>query len=97
MYVCFYVKQKHIDQCFRCHIKLHAQVTFLYLNSVLCAIYSRSLSLRSLALHYAQSLCQCDSVSEKGHGSSLVNTARDVDEGEGSLLLNERVVKKIPI
>lgn len=48
-------------------------------------------------MHYVQGLCQCYGVSEKGHGSSLANTGRGVDEGGGSLLyLNGRAVKHFP-
>lgn len=70
---------------------MYEKLTFPFLYLVLCAtsifpMYSHSRFLRSLAVHYAQSLCQRYGVSEKGHGSSRVNTGRDVDEGEGSLL-----------
>lgn len=37
-----------------------------------------------------------DGVSEKGHGSSLVNTGRDVDKGEGSLLFEWEGSKTFP-
>lgn len=47
-------------------------------------------------MHYVQGLCQCYGVSEKGHGSSLANTGRGVDEGGGSLLFEWEGSKTFP-